>query len=629
MKNRFKFGPVLLSAWMFFLPSARAVNVSTCTVDLVIPESIQTNLDDDNDNEEWDKDDTPIDVADDDLEACSVYISVEPDFTGTVTVTFEEGGSRVANRAWIENTKENIHPLTWDVYEGQLVDPPPTTFYLEGVEHSDDWDDVKLKAVLYGSSAAKGQCSAEDEALTTVVEVDLDIDSKNDNKLEAAGYSSEEDKIEFSSLEDPELSLPRPGKFLVTSTYGDGDKDGIFDFADGLGFDPRYDGAGGDTGSVGPVHLVPIQITLKLPYMPEDSEILFNYTDSIPRLTTEGGNVVEKGTGEFDELVDSEEPRYYEINKCGLRIWCVDAADRSVGAAKDVPESEGKFVPVNKRIQWSDVAEAAGYSASARAIVLYVDYVDFSPDPQLSSLKTPLDVEVFSNDVKTNDKVFMTPIAVDVDLDSDNTTTEGYPDISLGDRGAEEDSAEDIDGYENYKGVNSFVNNVDLDSDEVPGFADGIDVFENLGSGTTVAFEALVVDLGKSSLLLPDMEILFNYDESSPISVEKDEFDLYEVPETGCFRIWTKDGSEARLTGDAKSGGDFVASDNPYTVEDLGGTDSSGALKLYLEAVNQYAEIDWKRIKISVYPKGVADGFKIDITAKIRQFVFSPENWIE
>jgi hypothetical protein len=263
--------------------NARAMNVETCSVDLVLPKSVMVNNDDDNGLNTWDKDDIPFrypndeGAADDELKQGSISIGVEPDASGQVTVVLESGDEKVGYKAWKDPYKREVHPLTWQVTNGQLASEPPPTFYIEDVEHSETKEDVKMHADLIVTSPE--ECEAEDDAVTTVYEIDLDVDSENKQVRW-------EPPIDSDSIDKRENSF-RPGK-LVPRNSTDVDADGIPDYADGYnlftkigvhaeGEEYQDDDVLGHTQS-----FTMGSIEIKEPLDPWETEICFYYSMSDP-----------------------------------------------------------------------------------------------------------------------------------------------------------------------------------------------------------------------------------------------------------------------------------------------------------------------------------------------------------
>jgi hypothetical protein len=216
-------------------------------------------------------------------------------------------------------------------------------------------------------------------------------------------------------------------------------------------------------------------------------------------------------------------------------------------------------------------------------------------------------------------------LPVDLDVDADNTTVSGYPSSENGDRGAAEEAAEDSDDEENYPGVRVYANYLDFDDDNVPGYADGIEKFGNGGTGACDEFEPMLVELGKIAENLPDLEIAFKYDESDPNQLEKDG-DFYNLPEGGVLRIWKKDGGESRKPASVDAGGDFIKSEQPYKLEDLGQLDDNGILRFFIEAVDENLIHQSYRIVMELYPQGKSQGDKVEMAVKVRPYRISQEN---
>jgi hypothetical protein len=365
-----------------------------------------------------DNHDTRSDVWDMDIESVkpdpqlpevrlrAINIGDEPAFA-----TFVDPKSpKLSAKYWKDDEKEVQYQVLWSK---QLAakEKWEQTFYVEGIKNSDILGDVVWEGdITPGKPAYPNYVS--------VYQVDLDVDSDNNGSIDGDA----EDRIERST--DP----MHPGKVIIREAGKDSDSDGVPDFADGFGLNPVF-GAGTSGPCGGPTaKLVPMKIELKEPIDLKTAKVTFAYglSASIPRLADAGGDIVQLG----DEVTG----RSYHLNKTGLRIWAVDAPERDGRGqtAQDVTQPEGKFVPPDTEIEWSQLAIANGESPTARVLTLYVEHAFSEPMgglPQIqASPKTLIDIwvrdENFSN---AYDGLFISllPFELNSDLNNDGKAGEG------------------------------------------------------------------------------------------------------------------------------------------------------------------------------------------------------------
>ena len=166
-------------------------------------------------------------------------------------------------------------------------------------------------------------------------------------------------------------------------------------------------------------------------------------------------------------------------------------------------------------------------------------------------------------------------ITVDLDIDSDNNNALRAPDRSAAEETIEDDNAE--------SGKYIIVNNGDLNANGVPNFADGINMFDNVGSNASPSFVPVILQISSYS---PSATIKFTYADSDPASVGRTtngtEYTYSAAP--GVLRIWTKDGTKPRNVVDVPVG-DFVGSGTAYALASLGFETNVLAVKLYVEGI--------------------------------------------
>jgi hypothetical protein len=320
-----------------------------CGVYVEVGTHICRNVDDDQSPEngqyeQWDIDHIPSD-RENDLKTVTITGTAGPT-GGTMTLEILAGGDKINYIFWKDGEKkEQQYQLSWSV-------PPNSsrteTLYIEGYTNSGAPRDVKFKGTINCPAGTVGgvnysAASATDIAETAVYEIDIDIDSLNDNGYEPEGYTDDEDRIEASEKEED--GVKKPGKIVVSGIDTDGDSDGIPDFADLQTSGQKF---------------VPVRVTLKEPFKPdENTEVEFAYTESKPEQSSDGYSV----TG-----------NEYTLNKGGMRLWKKDApAARAIADHIESKDAAGNLI----KHSWEDVVKnAAEVSEDKREVILYLDYVD-------------------------------------------------------------------------------------------------------------------------------------------------------------------------------------------------------------------------------------------------------------
>ena len=237
--------------------------------------------------------------------------------------------------------------------------------------------------------------------------------------------------------------------------------------------------------------------------------------------------------------------------------------------------------------------------------------------------------ELDPNELKPGVDGSFSLLKVDLDVDSDNTTISGYPDLSNNDRGGAEEAAQNVDGDETKPGVRIYANYLDFDNDIVPGFADGFDKFGNDQADSCDNFEPMILEISALADVL-ETRIIFKYSGSDPdqVTMTGAGSDALYEPAPGMLRIWTKDGGEVRNKSSAteSEGGNYVAPGTPYKPDELGvGTD--GIITLYIEAVDRMAVEESIDVTAEVYPNYDANpSMKIEETVKVRIYRMDTDN---
>ena len=244
-----------------------------------IPSVVRVNLDDDDGDLKIDREDINVEGGDDEL----VYFSVALDNhfiksncqIGGGTVTLSSNNVQVGFFSTADKTVES--PCSWVIPEGTQI--WTVSQWLEGKDVSE--------GTCLATFIAQGCALLDDDPVSVIFDVDLDIDSENNNGLSQPDRSLEEEVVE-DWLNDPE----RPGKIIQVSdgdiddcldengnevTEGDADGvpdgDGIQDFADPLVQGGKF---------------VPIVLSFMVPPMgeswdPSKLRIAVDYDSSDPR----------------------------------------------------------------------------------------------------------------------------------------------------------------------------------------------------------------------------------------------------------------------------------------------------------------------------------------------------------
>jgi hypothetical protein len=350
----------------------------SCGVYVEVGPHICRNVDDDQSPdseqyEQWDIDNIPSD-GEDDLKTITITGTAGPT-GGTMTLEILAGGDRINGIFWKDGQKEEqAYQLSWPVPANSSR---TETLYIEGYANSGAPKDVKFKGTINCPAGTVGNvnykaASATDLAETAVYEIDLDIDSLNDNGYAAEGYTDDEDRIEASEKE--ENGVKKPGKIVVAGINADTDGDGTPDFADLTIHGGKF---------------VPVRVTLKKPFDPEKAYVRFDYKESKPEESSEGWTVSGAGT--------AEDPEIHTLHTGGMRLWKKDAPSR---AADD-------YVAPDEDHPWSSIADG-----SSRTKILYLEYVD-KETPEAAGRQT-ISVTATEEEDECEDKIIATLIPVHV-----------------------------------------------------------------------------------------------------------------------------------------------------------------------------------------------------------------------
>ena len=175
------------------------------------------------------------------------------------------------------------------------------------------------------------------------------------------------------------------------------------------------------------------------------------------------------------------------------------------------------------------------------------------PDPGSKEIPTE------RRDLDNHMFVTFSSMAVDLDIDSDNN--------GVFDRSPEEDRAEDLAG----SGGKFIAPNSGMTKNSIPDYANGFDLTPGrFQPNATAKFTPMVIRIpdGYSSW---SSQFRLTYSMSDPSNMTQSVADptQFELPHEGAYRIWTKDGDEARRKAPIGAGGDFIASNTKYSWLDL------------------------------------------------------------
>ncbi len=218
-----------------------------------------------------------------------------------------------------------------------------------------------------------------------------------------------------------------------------------------------------------------------------------------------------------------------------------------------------------------------------------------------------------------NDAVTIHVVAVDLDVDSDNSDQLGTPERSV-----HEEQLEDEVGA---PGKRLLVNSDDVDRDNIPDFLDGFDLDgqedspgstglddNQVGVDEQLGFVPVVIEL--PPLIDPLKALLrFSYDSSDPLAATIESHGARHLAE-GSLRLWTVDEWQPRrpqAANDPVNPGHFVApykqtatglsTHQLYRVSQLTGGHPVGEFTLYLEAV----QAGHFTLSVEVDPDGIPD----------------------
>ncbi len=262
------------SSWRRLVPTDFGYQDPTpdsCSVSLALPSFLCVNDDDDQSPgqqsyEEWDYTHSPS-LGDDDLKVAVVTVTTGEN-GGTLSLLLRAGGEKIGGVLWKDSEKKELFTeRSWFVPPNSSVSKE---FYLEGVAHSSLKNDVVIVAKL-----DCGESFDERTEMTTVYQVDLDVDSDNTDGFGAPGRTDFEDQIEYSEQRVPRFGK-RPGKFLCVNNIND---DGVPDWADGYDLNPNDE----RDNEVQGLRFTIAKLELKKPFDPQSATIKFLYKAGDPK----------------------------------------------------------------------------------------------------------------------------------------------------------------------------------------------------------------------------------------------------------------------------------------------------------------------------------------------------------
>ncbi|WP_404310460.1 Calx-beta domain-containing protein [Neorhodopirellula lusitana] len=507
------------------------------------------NDDDDDGNGTPDLDDNSTAVGgEDDLaevnlgQLAGANVSASDNWTVTLTST---GGIQI----WDSTTKDNLIELT----DENIVLNSLTQLYVEGTSLGPASLKVELKQ--------DGTTVITDLIQFTVgARLDIDVDSDNTAGIFGAPDRTDaEDGIEFEEDE--------PGKYIPANTF-DADQDQVPDYADGFNLD---DAIGNEDDVSGGDSFTPLVVEVPNWTTHVEPMITFDFSFSNP------------------SSVGSESSHYPQPSG-GLRFWTVDA-----GTMRNKEEIDsGHLVKPGTAYSLEELGLAPGQSKT-----FYLEGVGSGLETFTATLDPGTN---FNQELMHDDKVTVTIVDVDLDIDTDNSGAL----LSGPDRNTIEDRFES-DQANTGKFID--VNDTDIDEDGIIDLADGFDRDDTSGTDDDQidggpGFTPIVLQLS-DSVDPSEATLQFVYDAALPSDV-RDEETHFEAGSNGNFRIWTKNGNQAREVNGVSSGNRFVAPGVNYTLQDLG-VSTGNQVTLYVEGVVESSSLGGDMIQVTLDVDGSGD----------------------
>ncbi len=434
---------------------------------------------------------------------------------------------------------------------------------------------------------------SQSEMTIGAISGDLVVDSTNDSQ------SGSHDPLEPSAAKaiaiDNQNEMPQTGQpgLIVDLHRGDADADGIPDYADMLLQAPD------DDEPQPREDLTPVVIELRGfdEVSLAEARIRISYSASDP------AGIRKTGSGASNDphihLLDGEiSPGEFEDDAGFLRLW---TAKNSTG----IPD-ELMFDPffVGQSTETSWYVPPTGLESSR-------PYYEASwPSLGLQGNR----ITLFAEGVRPSTKIADQIIHIEVDPDGDGPASFMALDdvaitVSLGNLAIDSNNDSDgllfdqsnaadeaAEGRTGSPGKLILVNDGDKDGDGFPDLVDGFtnslippEEFENVSEWLV----PMVIELPdfEDQDALDDVRLSFGYDASDPNEIGLLDSDTIGFTLPGSLRIWTiGDGFSTRDGDDLSLGGDYVAPDTDYALDDFfneveQGSDGIHRLKVYVEAV--------------------------------------------
>ena len=558
--------------------------------------------DDDDDNDgvtDYLQTPTRADVGDatrDLVEAKLSFTFDKSSAAGWSAILSQSGVGRV--RIWMidpDDSASDAPLVEVPAYGWSTLSEVPDKVYLEGLQGGE----VHVDFTIWGAS---GTVVKTDSVTLSVVQIDLDISSGHYRET-AVGNGWTQDEV----LEQQIGAFTSPN---VDDTDGDSVDDAEDDFVVAVGSRRITSGAmeGSTEILVEEVKYFAIDDVIvihtvdgpgeevKITAIDEDEKsITFDKSLKLDH-AADGRNayVRHRGRNEQDlmRLVIQQPPLILDGAEIKLvvtqgadhvRFWSQPTRQKEIALQSGVLQIEPKLIPAEGLTIW---VEATAASTAQRDIVIEARYKKGS--------------------FTATDVVKATALTFDLDVDSDNDDADEDPA-----RTAVEERNEDIPSDASRPGKVLWVNNGDIDGDNVPNFADGMDQFGNEDPNAGGAFTPIIFETERDLLNISKAAVVFHYDASDPSQMEQFTTSTgrvwYEAA-PGHLRLWTQDGAASRESASLKDGGDYLAPDVAYKLSDLPATAylGDGKWRLWVEAVAPGVRVAGERITVELLPDGDA-----------------------
>ena len=486
-------------------------------------------------------------------------------------------------------------------------------------------------------------------------EPDLDADSDNNDGASPPSRSAYEDAIE-----DVAGNPAFPGKFIQVNDNDD-DGDGVVDFADGFNWDMDRWGWGAVpnpndnlTGGQGPGDFVPIVLELPEGLDPTDSTILLIYNASQPGVYWAAAGELMPGYPPYGAeewwgvsghtwdhscapsalgslrlwLAPERAPRH--------PVWLVDPTTYPIDW-RGYPWDFYELPPGQPLPQGAYVAPGLyfasqlGFSPAIRTITLYAEAVQTSTALAAERIEVyvgPPDWDGTPDCLTPMDAVRLTAVGLDLAF------TPGWPAFYEAGDDQVEDAAEGFfDSFGVWKRfpVNWLpVNEMDIDGDGVPNFADGYDldgVAGNADDRNDVqsprehecggCLDLTIHDpLWELPSLANEGVVTFTYAASDPAAVAYDPATRRYTPAPGRLRIWIKHSfvtadqpgdrspRSPRSVADPLQPGHFIPTGVPVKLAALGLSPENPSVALFLEGIAPSPSYRGDSIEVVLDPDG-------------------------